>query len=99
MRFLQFAPGEFLFVSFKVAGYAGSAWPFLTSSYEVGCLRSARLTRRGTAVGATGGSWVRACSFLRWNRLRLVGPAPAALRFLVNYERDVVEPIWSIDAI
>ena len=36
IRFLQLAPGEFLFVSLKVAGYAGSAWPSPTCSTR-GC--------------------------------------------------------------
>jgi len=77
IRFLQLAPGEFLFVSLKVAGYAG-------------------LTRRerNLVAPAVAGSAVLFAAGLAFAWWALV---PAALRFLVSYGADVVEPSWSIE--
>ena len=66
IHFLQLAPGEFLFVSLKVAGYAGLT---LALPYVL----------------------FQALAFAWWALV------PAALRFLVSYGADVVEPLWSIE--
>ncbi|MCP9848299.1 twin-arginine translocase subunit TatC [Cyanobium sp. Morenito 9A2] len=96
MRFLQLAPGEFLFVSLKVAGYAGLtlALPFIL--YQGLAFVLPGLTRRerrlvAPAVAASALLFLAGLAFAWWALV------PAALRFLVSYGADVVEPIWSIE--
>ncbi|TGH22153.1 MAG: twin-arginine translocase subunit TatC, partial [Aphanocapsa feldmannii 277cI] len=96
IRFLQLAPGEFLFVSLKVAGYGGLtlALPYLL--YEVLAFVLPGLTRRerrlvAPAVAASALLFLTGLAFAWWALV------PAALNFLVGYGADVVEPFWSIE--
>jgi sec-independent protein translocase protein TatC len=96
MRFLQLAPGEFLLVSLKVAGYAGLALALPYALYETLAFVLPGLTRRerrlvAPAVAASAVLFFAGLAFAWWALL------PAALRFLVSYGADVVEPIWSIE--
>ncbi|MBC1261330.1 twin-arginine translocase subunit TatC [Synechococcus sp. BSF8S] len=96
MRFLQLAPGEFLFVSIKVAGYAGLTLVLPYILYELLCFVLPGLTRRerrlvAPAVAASAVLFMAGLAFAWWALV------PAALRFLVSYGADVVEPIWSIE--
>jgi len=96
MRFLQLAPGEFLLVSLKVAGYAGLMLALPYALYEVLAFVLPGLTRRerqlvAPAVAASAALFFAGLAFA-WGAL-----LPAALRFLVSYGADVVEPIWSIE--
>ncbi|KGG17030.1 MULTISPECIES: twin-arginine translocase subunit TatC [unclassified Prochlorococcus] len=96
IRFLQLAPGEFLFVSIKVAGYAGLiiALPYIV--FQILSFVLPGLTKNEQKLIAP----AVACSailfilgiFFSWRTL-----VPAALNFLVNYGADVVEPQWSIE--
>ncbi len=96
IRFLQLAPGEFLFVSIKVAGYTGltAALPYLL--YQVLAFVLPGLTQREKRLIApsVAGSAILFFIGLIFAWWVLV---PAALQFLVNYGADVVEPIWSIE--
>ncbi|WP_094510287.1 twin-arginine translocase subunit TatC [Synechococcus sp. MW101C3] len=96
MRFLQLAPGEFLFVSIKVAGYAGLTLALPYVLYEALAFVLPGLTRRERRLvaPAVAGSAVLFAAGLAFAWWALV---PAALRFLVSYGADVVEPIWSIE--
>ncbi len=96
MRFLQLAPGEFLFVSIKVAGYAGLTLALPYVLYEALAFVLPGLTRRERQLvaPAVAGSAVLFAAGLAFAWWALV---PAALRFLVSYGADVVEPIWSIE--
>ena len=96
IRFLQLAPGEFLFVSFKVAGYAGLTLALPYVLYEVLGFVLPGLTRRERRLvaPAVAGSAVLFAAGLAFAWWALV---PAALRFLVSYGADVVEPSWSIE--
>ena len=96
IRFLQLAPGEFLFVSLKVAGYAGLVlalpwWLFEGLAFVLPGLT--RRERRLLAPAVAGSSvlFFAGLAFAWWALL------PAALRFLVSYGADVVEPLWSIE--
>ena len=96
IHFLQVAPGEFLFVSIKVAGYAGltAALPFILFQGLAFVLPG--LTKRerrliAPAVAASGLLFLAGLFFAWW------ALAPAALKFLVTYGADVVEPLWSIE--
>jgi sec-independent protein translocase protein TatC len=96
MRFLQLAPGEFLFVSIKVAGYAGLtlALPWVLFEGLAFVLPGlSRRERRLVAPAVAGSSllFLLGLAFAWWALV------PAALGFLVSYGADVVEPIWSIE--
>lgn len=96
IHFLQLAPGEFLFVSFKVAGYAGLTLALPYILYQVLAFVLPGLTRseRRLIAPAVAGSAVLFLAGLAFAWWALV---PAALRFLVSYGADVVEPLWSIE--
>ncbi len=96
MRFLQLAPGEFLFVSLKVAGYAGLTLALPYVLFELLAFVLPGLTRRerrlvAPAVAGSSLLFLTGLAFAWWALV------PAALRFLVSYGADVVEPIWSIE--
>ena len=96
IRFLQLAPGEFLFVSLKVAGYAGLTLALPYVLYELLAFVLPGLTRRERTLvaPAVAGSAVLFAAGLAFAWWALV---PAALKFLVSYGADVVEPSWSIE--
>jgi|LakMenE18May11ns_1017448.scaffolds.fasta_scaffold9943659_4 sec-independent protein translocase protein TatC len=96
IRFLQLAPGEFLLVSLKVAGYAGLVLALPWWLFEGLAFVLPGLTRRerrllAPAVGASSVLFFAGLAFAWWSLV------PAALRFLVSYGADVVEPLWSIE--
>lgn len=96
VKFLQLAPGEYFFVSLKVAAYSGIlvASPFVL--YQIIQFVLPGLTRRerrflGPIVF---GSTFLFIGGLVFAYLALI---PAALNFFINYGADVVEQLWSID--
>jgi sec-independent protein translocase protein TatC len=96
MRFMQLAPGEFLFVSIKVAGYAGLTLALPYVLFEGLGFVLPGLTRRerrliAPAVAGSAVLFLLGLAFAWWALV------PAALRFLMGYGADVVEPIWSIE--
>ena len=96
IRFLQLAPGEFLFVSIKVAGYVGltAALPYILYQLLAFILPGLTQKERRLIAPAVAGSAVLFFLGLIFAWWALV---PAALRFLISYGADVVEPIWSIE--
>ncbi len=96
VKFLQLAPGEFFFVSFKVAGYSGLvlASPFIL--YQIIQFVLPGLTRRERRfiLPIVLGSSVLFLGGLAFAYLLLI---PAALKFFISYGADVVEQLWSID--
>ena len=96
IHFLQLAPGEFLFVSLKVAGYAGLtlALPYVLFQLLAFVLPGLTLRERRLIAPAVAGS---ALLFLAGIAFAWWALVPAALRFLVSYGADVVEPLWSIE--
>ncbi len=96
IRFLQLAPGEFLFVSIKVAGYAGLAiaLPYIFYQGLAFILPGLTQKERRLIAPAVAGSAILFLIGLVFAWWALV---PAALRFLISYGADVVEPIWSIE--
>jgi sec-independent protein translocase protein TatC len=96
VKFLQLAPGEFFFVSIKVAGYSGLllASPFIL--YQIIQFVLPGLTRRERLLigPVVLGSSVLFFLGLGFSYIALV---PAALNFFINYGADVVEQAWSID--
>lgn len=96
VKFLQLAPGEFFFVSFKVAGYSGLvvASPFIL--YQIIQFVLPGLTRRERRLigPVVIGSTFLFAAGLVFAYFLLI---PAALNFFINYGEGVVEQIWSID--
>lgn len=95
-KFLQLSPGEFFFVSLKVAAYSGLllASPFIL--YQIIQFVLPGLTRRERRLIApiVLGSSVLFFAGLGFAYLALI---PAALNFFISYGADVVEQLWSID--
>ena len=93
---MQLAPGEFFFVSIKVAGYSGIlvASPYIL--YQIIQFVLPGLTRRERRLlgPVILGSSVLFFAGLGFAYIALV---PAALNFFINYGEDVVEQSWSID--
>lgn len=96
VKFLQLAPGEYFFVSIKVAGYSGAlvATPFIL--YQVAQFVLPGLTRRERRFLApiVFGSTILFGVGLVFAYVALI---PAALNFFITYGGDVVEQLWSID--
>ena len=96
IHFLQLAPGEFLFVSIKVAGYSGLIFSLPFIIYQVLRFIFPGLTNKEKKLIApsVAGSAILFFFGLYFALSILI---PAALKFLINYGADVVEPIWSIE--
>ena len=96
VKFLQLAPGEYFFVSIKVAGYSGLlvASPFIV--YQILLFILPGLTRgeRRLLVPVMVGSTALFGVGLLFAYYALV---PAALKFFISYGEDVVDQMWSID--
>ncbi|MBC5794965.1 twin-arginine translocase subunit TatC [Sphaerospermopsis sp. LEGE 00249] len=96
IKFLQLAPGEYFFVSLKVAGYSGLvlATPFIL--YQIVQFVLPGLTRRERRLLApiVFGSSILFLGGLVFAYFLLI---PAALNFFVSYGADVVEQLWSIE--
>tara|TARA_Y100001968_G_scaffold331048_1_gene384561 strand:+ start:1441 stop:2265 length:825 start_codon:yes stop_codon:yes gene_type:complete len=96
IHFLQLAPGEFLFVSIKVAGYVGLtiALPYII--YQILAFILPGLTKKERQlippITAFSALLFFTGIFFAWWAL-----VPAALKFLISYGADVVEPLWSIE--
>ncbi|WP_375515320.1 twin-arginine translocase subunit TatC [uncultured Nostoc sp.] len=96
VKFLQLAPGEYFFVSVKVAAYTGLILtsPFIL--YQIIQFVLPGLTRRERRIlgPVVLGSSVLFGAGLVFAYLLLI---PAALKFFISYGADVVEQLWSID--
>ncbi|MCC5642028.1 twin-arginine translocase subunit TatC [Nostoc sp. CHAB 5824] len=96
VKFLQLAPGEYFFVSLKVAAYTGFVLtsPFIL--YQIIQFVLPGLTRRERRLlgPVVLGSSVLFAAGLVFAYLLLI---PAALKFFISYGADVVEQLWSID--
>jgi sec-independent protein translocase protein TatC len=95
-KFLQLAPGEYFFVSLKVAGYSGLLVASPVILYHVIRFVLPGLTRREQRLVApiVIGSSILFIFGLIFAYLWLI---PAALNFFISYGGEVVEQLWSID--
>lgn len=96
VKFLQLSPGEFFFVSLKVAGYSGILLASPVILYQIIRFVLPGLTRREQRLLApvVFGSSILFIAGLGFAYIALI---PAALRFFISYGADVVEQAWSID--
>jgi sec-independent protein translocase protein TatC len=96
VKFLQLAPGEFFFVSLKVAGYSGIlvASPIILLQIILFVLPGLTRRERRLIVPVVLGSSVLFFAGLFFAYIALI---PAALNFFVSYGAEVVEQAWSIE--
>lgn len=96
VEFLQLAPGEYFFVSIKVAGYSGLlvASPFIIYQILLFILPGLTRRERRLLVPVMVGSTLLFGVGLVFAYFALV---PAALNFFINYGEGVVDQMWSID--
>jgi sec-independent protein translocase protein TatC len=96
VKFLQLAPGEYFFVSLKVAGYSGLLVSSPMIVYQIVQFVLPGLTRKERRLLApiVFGSSILFVAGLVFSYFLLI---PAALNFFINYGEGVVEQLWSID--
>lgn len=96
VKFLQLAPGEYFFVSLKVAGYSGIilATPAILYQIIQFVLPGLTLRERRLVLPVVVGSSVLFLTGLLFAQMVLI---PAALNFFITYGAEVVEQAWSID--
>lgn len=96
VKFLQLAPGEYFFVSLKVAAYSGILVASPVILYQIIAFVLPGLTRRERRFLApiVFGSSILFVAGLAFAYIALI---PAALNFFISYGADVVEQLWSID--
>lgn len=96
VKFLQLAPGEFFFVSIKVAGYSGLllSSPFILYQVILFVLPGLTRSERRLLGPVVLGSSILFFAGLVFAYIALI---PAALNFFIQYGADVVEQLWSID--
>ncbi|MDX2242560.1 MAG: twin-arginine translocase subunit TatC [Leptolyngbyaceae cyanobacterium bins.302] len=96
VKFLQLAPGEFFFVSIKVAGYCGILVAAPVILYQVVAFVLPGLTRKERRLlgPIVFGSSILFVGGLAFAYIALI---PAALNFFISYGADVVEQSWSIE--
>ena len=96
IKLLQLAPGEYFFVSVKVAGYCGLLVASPVVLYQIIQFVLPGLTRRERqlVLPVVIGSSVLFVAGIAFAYYALI---PAALNFLIGYGGDVVEQAWSID--
>jgi sec-independent protein translocase protein TatC len=96
IKFLQFAPGEYFFVSIKVAIYTGLilSSPFLLYQIVLFVLPGMTQKERKNILPIIFGALILFGVGVAFGYFVLV---PAALNFFINYGTEVVEPFWSFE--
>ncbi|WP_421657270.1 twin-arginine translocase subunit TatC [Leptothermofonsia sp. ETS-13] len=96
VKFLQLAPGEYFFVSLKVAAYSGVLVASPVILYQIIAFVLPGLTRKERRLlgPIVFGSSILFIAGLVFAYVALI---PAALKFFISYGADVVEQLWSID--
>ena len=96
VKFLQFAPGEYFFASFKIAAFCGLLISSPIVFYQVLLYLIPGLTKseRNIILPVSLGSGILFFGGLAFSYFFLV---PAALKFFISYGSEVVEPFWSFD--
>ncbi|AFY68332.1 Sec-independent protein translocase, TatC subunit [Thalassoporum mexicanum PCC 7367] len=95
-KFLQLSPGEYFFVSIKVAGYSGLLLASPMILYQITKFVLPGLTKKEKRLVApiVFGSSILFAAGIFFAYAALI---PAALKFFISYGGDVVEQLWSID--
>lgn len=96
IKFLQLAPGEYLFVSIKIALYTGLIFSIPFIIYQIMLFILPGLTK-DEAYYLTPVLIASIFLFFVGIYFSYKILVPAALIFLINYGSDIVEPIWSFE--
>ena len=96
IHLLQLAPGEFLFVAIKVAGYSGIIVSIPYIFYQLILFISPGLTKKekNLILPAVFGSGLLFFLGLLFSWWILV---PSEINFFIKFGADIVEPSWSIE--
>jgi sec-independent protein translocase protein TatC len=96
VKFLQFAPGEYFFASFKIALFTGIliSSPIILYQLLLYLIPGLTKTERDIVLPVSFGSGILFFCGLIFSYFFLV---PAALNFFISYGSEVVEPFWSFD--
>nr|YP_009257546.1 sec-independent protein translocase-like protein [Coeloseira compressa]ANH09629.1 sec-independent protein translocase-like protein [Coeloseira compressa] len=96
IKFLQLAPGEYLFASIKLAIYTGFLFSSPFTIYQILIFILPGLTEKETSIIVP---IISSSIILFFTGLTFAYKilAPAALQFLINYGSDIVEPTWSFE--
>nr|YP_009019639.1 sec-independent protein translocase-like protein [Gracilaria salicornia]AHH24607.1 sec-independent protein translocase-like protein [Gracilaria salicornia]UAD87620.1 Sec-independent protein translocase component TatC [Gracilaria salicornia] len=96
IKFLQLAPGEYLFTSIKVSLYTGFLFssPFII--YQITLFILPGLTQKESKF-IIPILFISIILFFSGIIFGYIILAPAALQFLINYGNEIVEPIWSFE--
>ena len=96
IKFLQLAPGEYLFVSIKIAIYSGFLISSPFSLYQATLFILPGLTQKESKylfILLTGSIFLFFCGLIFSYNILI----PVTLQFLINYGSDIVEPVWSLE--
>jgi len=96
IKFLQLAPGEYLFSSIKVAIYTGFLFSIPFIIYQIMRFILPGLTSQETQyiIPLVLSSIILFSSGIFFSYHVL---APAAIQFFIQYGADMIEPIWSLE--
>nr|YP_010199000.1 Sec-independent protein translocase component TatC [Hydropuntia urvillei]UAD88449.1 Sec-independent protein translocase component TatC [Hydropuntia urvillei] len=96
IKFLQLAPGEYLFTSIRVSLYSGFLFSSPFTIYQITLFILPGLTEKESnfIIPILFISIILFFCGIVFSYTILV---PAALKFLINYGNDIVEPIWSFE--
>ena len=96
VKFLQFAPGEYFFVSIKIILYLSLviSSPFILYQLFLFILPGMTNTEKKTILPITISSLILFITGISFGYCILV---PAALKFFIEYGTDIVEPLWSFE--
>nr|YP_009774073.1 sec-independent protein translocase-like protein [Caulacanthus okamurae]QIZ74690.1 sec-independent protein translocase-like protein [Caulacanthus okamurae] len=96
IKFLQLAPGEYFFASVKIAIYSGLIISSPFTIYQIMLFILPGLTKKETFLIVP---ILISSIFLFFLGVLFAYKilAPAALKFLINYGKSIVEPIWSFE--
>nr|ARW60212.1 Sec-independent protein translocase component TatC [Laurencieae sp.] len=96
IKFLQLAPGEYLFVSIKVALYSAFFISSPFSLYQILLFILPGLTKKESKyiiLLLVGSTVLFFCGVIFSYKILV----PITLKFLIKYGSDIVEPIWSLE--
>nr|QUE27884.1 tatC [Tsunamia transpacifica] len=96
VKFLQLAPGEYFFTSFKITLYAGLLVSSPVIIYQIIQFAAPGLTpkEKKVIIPIIVGGLVLFFLGIIFGYYILI---PAALQFFINYGAEVIEPLWSFE--
>lgn len=96
VKFLQFAPGEYFFASFKIALFSSIliSSPIILYQFLLYLIPGLTKKERDVILPLSLGSGMLFFCGVSFSYFFLV---PAALNFFISYGSEVVEPFWSFD--